>query len=154
MQVFVVGTPLETAQALDPKRLRSQINECKVIAEALYQEWLYSKGFISLATFSGVAYRNHPITLMYKLHGGYLEYYRLTLESFKNGSIDLAKEYNEEAIKYTPDFLTPEFLDQHKRRLYTKNPTHYAQWAELGTSDVNVYFVNGEYISYCNGKRI
>jgi hypothetical protein len=35
MQVFIVGSPLETAMALDPKRLNRQIQETKVILAAL-----------------------------------------------------------------------------------------------------------------------
>lgn len=43
-----------------------------------------------------------------------------------------------------------------KRRLYTKDPEHYAQWAELGTSDLNWYWSEEEeaYICYRNGKRV
>lgn len=41
-----------------------------------------------------------------------------------------------------------------KRRLFTKNPKHYKQWADLGFSDENWYFVDGEWRKYVNGKRI
>jgi hypothetical protein len=41
-----------------------------------------------------------------------------------------------------------------KRRLYTKNPEHYAQWAHLGKSEENWYFVDGVWRKYVNGKRI
>lgn len=54
----------------------------------------------------------------------------------------------------TPSFLTQEFCDQHKRRLYTKAQELYPQFAKYGKSDVNYYFVDGELLKYKNGKRI
>ncbi len=36
MQIFIIGSPLETAEALDPKRLRSQINKCEVVLKARF----------------------------------------------------------------------------------------------------------------------
>jgi hypothetical protein len=35
MQVFIVGSPLETAKALDNRRLNKQIIECQQILDAL-----------------------------------------------------------------------------------------------------------------------
>jgi hypothetical protein len=54
----------------------------------------------------------------------------------------------------TPPFHTQEYLNQMKRRLYTKNREHYKQWAELGESEQNYYYVDGEWRVYENGKRI
>lgn len=54
----------------------------------------------------------------------------------------------------TPPFLTPDFCDQHKRRLYTKAPERYPQFAEFGTSNVNWYYVDGQLKKYINGKQI
>lgn len=55
-----------------------------------------------------------------------------------------------------PPFLTSDFCDQHKRRLFAKNPEHYKQFEEYGTSDENWYFDNDKniIIKYINGKRI
>lgn len=53
-----------------------------------------------------------------------------------------------------PDWHTYEYYDQMKARLYTKDPEHYKQWAHLGESDENWYFVDGEWRKYVNGKRI
>lgn len=41
-----------------------------------------------------------------------------------------------------------------KRRLYTKDQEHYKQWAHLGTSEENWYFVDGEWRKYVNGERV
>lgn len=38
MQVFIVGSPLETARVLDPKRLRKQIIECQQILDAIKED--------------------------------------------------------------------------------------------------------------------
>jgi hypothetical protein len=45
-------------------------------------------------------------------------------------------------------------LNKMKRRLYSKDNEHYKQWAYLGESEVNWYFVDGEWRKYINGKRI
>ena len=58
------------------------------------------------------------------------------------------------ADKRRPEFHTQEYFDQMKRRLYTKDPQHYAGWAQLGTSDVNWYYVDGAWKCYKNGKLI
>ena len=46
-----------------------------------------------------------------------------------------------------------EYYDQMKRRLYTKDKSWYSQWAHLGESVENWYFVDGEWRKYVNGKR-
>lgn len=51
MQVFIVGSPLETARALDSKRLRKQIIECRQILDALNGKSAWS---------------NHPCVLQYR----------------------------------------------------------------------------------------
>jgi hypothetical protein len=55
---------------------------------------------------------------------------------------------------WRPMFHTQEYFDNMKARLYTKNPQHYAQFAEYGTSDYNLYYVDGEWRKYVNGKRV
>lgn len=51
MQVFIVGSPLETAMALDSARLRKQIIETQQILDALN---------------GAKAWSNHPCVLQYK----------------------------------------------------------------------------------------
>jgi hypothetical protein len=59
---------------------------------------------------------------------------------------------NQIAEEYRPDFHIPEYFDQMKRRLYTKDPEHYEQWEHLGTSYANWYYVDGIWTIYENGK--
>ena len=143
MQVFVVGSPLETAMTLDPKRIRSQIREAYVILAAIHGE---VKGWI-----------HHPVVLMYSEPNSvrWLQMYADILEGYLDGSTGLI-EADREARKITPEFHTPEFIKQMKRRLYTKNPEHYKQWADLGESLRNIYWSPSEkrFIEYENGKRI
>ena len=61
---------------------------------------------------------------------------------------------NAYAGMYRPDWHTQEYYDQMKRRLYTKDPEHYKQWADLGKSDCNWYYVDGSWRKYVNGKRV
>ena len=146
MQVFIVGSPLETARALDPKRLNRQIQETKVI----------------LAALNGAkAWSNHPCVLQYRGHEGWLKIYSECLE------LDLLRTPNNDAAitaiqavasvmakKLAPCFHTQEYFDQMKRRLYTKDPEYYKQWADLGKSAENWYFVDGSWRKYVNGKRV
>ena len=55
-------------------------------------------------------------------------------------------------LPYKDIFETAKCLDN--RRLYTKDPVHYQQFAQYGTSDVNWYFVEVKWLYYKNGKQI
>lgn len=139
MQVFIIGTPLETAMALDTKRLYKQIIECRQILDALNGK---------------TAWSNHPCVLQYRGYEKWLAAYALCLESFVSKRDMEATISNTYAGMYRPDWHTQEYYDQMKRRLYTKDPKYYAVWSYLGTSDENWYFVDGEWRKYINGKRI
>lgn len=139
MQVFIVGSPLETARALDKKRLNRQIQETKVILDALN---------------GAKAWSNHPCVLQYREHKQWLYEYLQCLKEFAMGRVNTPREYSRFADKYRPKWHTKEYYDQMKRRLYTKDPEHYKQWADLGTSEENHYFVDGALRKYVNGKRI
>ena len=142
MNVFIIGTPYETAQALDKKRLNKQIIECRQILKAI--------------DGNTKSWAKHPCTLQYGHHRAWLWRYLNCLECFRNGAIRAAEGYSALADLCRPSFQTPSFFDQMKRRLYTKDPVHYAQWTDLGTSDVNWYWSPEEdtYIYYRNGKRV
>ena len=138
MQVFIVGSPLETAMALDNRRLNKQIIECKQILDALNGKKAWS---------------NHPCVLQYRGYEKWLKYYLRVLHNWYVGGVP-HQFYDDVANKTRPPFHTQEYFDQMKRRLYTKDPVHYAQWAHLGTSEDNWYFVDYEWRIYRNGKRI
>ena len=129
MQVFVVGSPLETAMALDKARLRKQCIENRQILAAIHGE---GKGWI-----------HHPVVLMYSEPNSvrWLQMYADILEGYLSGYTGLI-EADREARKITPEFHTEKFLIQMKRRLFSKNPEYYKQWESLGPSDENWYFVN------------
>ena len=130
---------METARALDPKRLNRQIQETKVI----------------LAALNGAkAWSNHPCVLQYKANIGWLRAYKVCLNAYVLGHYNEASKVSEYATRITPDWHTYEYYDQMKRRLYTKDKEHYKQWADLGESDCNWYFVDGEWRKYVNGKRV
>lgn len=148
MQVFIVGTPLETAMALDRRRLNKQIIECGQILDALNGKKAWS---------------NHPCVLQYRKHKEWLELYKQFLESFveyeefgTDSPKDNMRVYGHTCFLISPPFHTQEYFDQMKRRLYTKDKEHYKQWAHLGESDVNWYWSHEkqEFIKYRNGKRI
>ena len=138
MQVFIVGSPLETAMALDSKRLRKQIIECGQILDALN---------------GAKAWSNHPAVLQYRGYEGWLRGYLRVLECHRRGNTRLAAFFDVETEQVRPDWHTQEYYDQMKRRLYTKDSEHYKQWADLGKSEENHYFVDGSWRKYVNGKR-
>ena len=139
MQVFIIGTAIETAMVLDKKRLNKQIVECQQILDALNGKSAWS---------------NHPCVLQYKEHVQWLYEYKQCLEQFAMGRVHTPQKYSEFADKLRPPFHTQEYFDQMKRRLYQKDNNHYKQWVHLGESQVNWYFVDGEWRYYQNGKRI
>lgn len=141
MQVFIIGSPLETATALDPKRLRKQIIEVWQILDALNGKSAWS---------------NHPCVLQYRKYEKWLEWYKLCLEWYVYDDMNWVKSCSNIAETIKPPFHTQEYFDQMKRRLYTKNPEHYNQWAHLGRSDENWYWSQEEnrFIKYVKGKRI
>lgn len=139
MQVFIVGTPFETAMALDPKRLRKQIIECGQILDALN---------------GAKAWSNHPCVLQYRGCENWLAAYSLCLEAFVSKRDMEATIANAYAGMYRPDWHTQAYYDHMKRRLYTKDKEHYKQWAHLGESQENWYFVDDEWRKYVNGKRV
>jgi hypothetical protein len=139
MQVFIIGTPLETARTLDSKRLRKQIIECGQILDVLN---------------GAKAWSNHPCVLQYREHKVWLQYYKRCLECYSQGFDYTPMWYSEHSFVYQPPFHTKEYYDQMKRRLYTKDKEHYKQWEHLGESQENWYYVDGSWRKYVNGKRI
>lgn len=129
--------------ALDPKRLRSQIREAYVILSAIHGE---SKGW-----------SHHPVTLMYSEPNSvrWLQMYADILEGYSSGSTGVI-EADREAREITPVFHTEKFLTQMKRRLFSKNPEYYKQWAEFGESQDNYYWspTKRAWLMYRNGKLL
>jgi hypothetical protein len=137
MQVFIIGSPLETAKALDNLRLNKQIIECYQILDALN---------------GAKAWSNHPVVLQYRGYEDWLKLYTKVLEEYRNGNYSVAETID--SVIVPPPFHTEEFLNQMKRRLYTKNPQLYSQWYNFGMSFVNFYFIDGVMRKYIDGKQI
>ena len=141
MQVFIVGNPLYTAMALDRRRLNKQIVECRQILDALNGAKAWSK---------------HPCTLQYLDSILWLRNYMKCLDSYQKGDMISAELFSSACNRIRPPFHTAEYFKQMKRRLYTKDPVYYKEWAYLGTSEDNWYWSQKEnkFIKYRNGKRI
>lgn len=139
MQVFVpYSSPIDVAKCLDRKRLHKQVLECSQILKAI--------------AGTSKAWANHPVVKMYREHKMWLYYYMNCLACFCYGGPP--RYWSDLADKRKPSFLTEEFQVQHRRRLYTKDPVHYAEWAVYGTSKENWYFVDGKIVKYENGKKV
>ena len=144
MQVFIIGSPYETAFCLDPKRLNKQIVECKQILSAISGE---SKGWV-----------NHPVTKMYRFHEAWLALYMQCLQAYKDGNYLRACQYSKEADSVRPPFHTDLYCTHMRRRLYTKDPQWYsaASWKRLGKSEINMYWSaeTESWAYYRNGKKL
>lgn len=142
MQVFIIGEVKDTATALDKRRLNKQIIECRQIIDAIHG--------------TGKGWFNHPVVKMYTDHVNWLRCYMWYLEEYQSSESDLLMlmHFNKYCNENKPPFHTEEFFQQMKRRLYTKDNQHYSQWSDLGESEVNWYFVDGEWKYYKNGKQI
>lgn len=144
MQVFIVGSVAETAQALDLRRMRKQVIECRQIIDAI--------------NGTGKGWFNHPIVEMYREHKDWLRCYMWFLEEYLNDNCDfvMLSWFNKRCEDLRPSFHTKQFFDQMKRRLFTKDSEYYKQWAHLGADFDNWYWSPSEnkFIKYRNGKRI
>ena len=142
MQVFIVGTPYETAEILDSIRLNKQLIENKQIMDAILG--------------AGKGWFNHPVVKSYKNHFQWLYHYNLCLFWYSRGDKPMAKKMSEQAMAFKPNFHTQEYFNQMKRRLYSKNNQYYSQYSYLGKSSCNWYWSDDEnkFIKYINGKRI
>lgn len=142
MQVFIIGTPFETAEALDIRRLNKQMIENQQIMDAILG--------------NGKGWFNHPIVKSYKKHFKWLHYYNLCFFWYGRGDKPMARKMSEQAMAFKPNFHTEEYFNQMKKRLYTKNPLYYIRWKDLGKSDCNWYWSDDEnkFIKYVDGKRI
>ncbi len=91
MQIFITGTPFETARDLDPRRLNKQIIETEQIINAIIG--------------TGKGWFNHPIVKMYKNNVNFLMSYLLCLESYRNGDLTKALFFSDGAMNNKPDFI-------------------------------------------------
>lgn len=140
MQIFLpYKSPLQTAKCLDKRRLNKQIIECHQIMKAIKGETK--------------AWKNLPICKMYCDNIDFIIAYTETLEAFKSNSPKV-KELDNKALFLLPSFITDEYYDVMKRRLYTKDKNYYSQFAQLGECEYNLYFVNGQWYKYINGVKI
>ena len=128
------------AMAEDTRRYNKQVIECRQMLDAI-------EGKTN-------AWSNHPCTLQYKDHKLWLDQYRRCLIAYKEGRHGKAFLHSTIANIVKPHFHTRAFYNQMKRRLFTKSPYHYSQWAIFGESEENFYYVNGEMRVYVNGKRV
>ena len=138
MTIFLTGTPADTADDLDPKRLNRQIQECG---------WL-----INMVEGTG-KWKNHLCNFMYKDHIDWVKKYRDCLVAYKNKDYELCKQLSLEAELIKPDFICEELCTNFKRRLYTKDPDFYKRWSHLGTTEANYYYVDNNWWKYENGKK-
>ena len=143
MNVFIVGSPLETAMAMeaDTKRYNKQIVEVKQMLAAIDGQTK--------------AWKNHPCTLQYEKHVIWLQLYMDCFIAYRANNLKEAEMCSDAADCIRPHFHDKEFYEQMMRRLFTKSPVLYAQWSHLGESDCNWYWSPREQkiIKYVNGKR-
>lgn len=146
MQVFIIGSVINTAIALDKKRLNKQIIECQQIIKAIEGE--------------SYAWKNHPCTIQYKNNTTWLNNYLNCLINYQKANsgklgiyetsrcLELAYELSSFCDFLRPIFHTSEYFDNMKKRLYTKDHEHYKQWENLGESYENWYWIDNKWKIY------
>lgn len=151
MQIFLpFKNVLEVAKCLDRRRLHKQIVECKQIIKAIKGET--------------EAWKNHPIVKMYSKDLAFVQAYLDVLECYFYTTSKINEEVTEEQIErlnryntiansWIPSFITQEYLDTMKGRLFIKDPIHYIQFSSYKEyGDKNMYFVNNEWKIYKQKK--
>lgn len=139
MQVFLpYPEPIEVAMCLDKRRLNRQIQEGNIII---------------LAIMGAKAWSHHPVVLMYKDHLDWLSCYVESLACYAQGNTHIAALFSKYADSIRPDFFCDDLYIAHRRRLYTKMPEYYTDFAQYGKSEENWYFVDGEFVKYIKGKK-
>lgn len=135
MQIFIIGSIFETCQALDKRRLWKQILEARQIIDVLLGK--------------SQAWKNHPIVKMYKDDLEWLLLYLAVFEEYWKGDLEAAEIISNGAEEIKPTFLYDDsYLENMKKRLYTKNKVHYSQWELLGESNINYYYIDGIWRKY------
>jgi hypothetical protein len=142
MQVFIIGSPWDTFNSLDKRRLRKQLIECRQI--------------LSIYNGQSKAWKNHPIVRAYQPYQKWLTVYTWMLEEFLQEKSDflMLMHYNNWLKENAPKFHTEAYFNQMKRRLFTKDKTFYEGFKHLGESFINWYYVDGEWLYYKDGKRV
>lgn len=130
MQIFITGTPLETALDLDKKRFYRQLSEAKIIRKAI----------MGLNGWKG------PLIEMYRNNTEWLDLYILIFEAIRIGDIAMAEYLNKDALKITPIFHSDKYILNMKSRLYTKDNIYYKKWSHIGESYINMYWKGNEWI--------
>ena len=133
MQIFIVGTVIETAKILDKKRFHRQISE----AELIYKGLIGENGW-----------GNNIIAQMYKNHIDYLKLYIEVFKAVKRHDYLEAEILSERAEKIKPEFICDKYISNMKSRLYTKDPIYYTLWKDFGKSYINMYYINNEWKCY------
>lgn len=153
MQIFVpYRNMLQSIDVLwhDRRRFYRQITELKLIINTIEGKNHWEKS---------------PIVKMYKDHLFWLKLYQQGFIVFKrfvtaNDHVmsaihfRLLTEIYDFADLIRPDFLTIEFCNHHKSRLYAKNPKVFEAYEIYGTSDENWYVIDGKLLKYKNGKLL
>ena len=134
MQIFIIGSILETASSLDKRRLWKQILEVRQIMKAIKGE--------------SQSWKNHPITKMYKNHLDWLSLYEEIFIAYHKQDYERAINLQKQEPGIRPYFLHPEYLENMKKRLYTKDNIHYSQWGFLGESYINLYYIDNTWVRY------
>ena len=137
MQIFIIGSVLETAKSLDKKRFHRQISEARLVLDSIKgkKQW---KG---------------PLVEMYRNHVMWLDAYIKCFESYRDGREDIARNLNFVCDILKPPFFRQEYFDNMKRRLYTKDKVTYKIWEDLGESHTNMYWdVKGDCWMYKEQK--
>jgi hypothetical protein len=124
IRLYIIGSPLDTARALDPDRLRKQIDDAGILIDNIN---------LKLHTRRRGKYWNDPLVNLYLPHIGWLYSYIEVLDLIKCGGnyFSVIERSNSEAELCKPDFHNQEFFDKQKQILFNEDNEYYSQWSNL-----------------------
>ena len=146
MNLFIIGSPIETAKALDSERLDKQILECQLLINMSDDD-----------TFK----LNHPVFLMYKNHMDWVRLYKSCLSNYRDYKssgfeefLNEAQNCSDKAEAIKPNFMCQDLYDSSKSRLYLEDENKYRCFLQYGKPSGNHYYIDGHWIKYEKGKKI
>jgi hypothetical protein len=123
MEILILGTPFETAKALDNLRLQKQIIECQQILKVIDRDEV-----------------KDPCMLQYKEYEEWLNFYldclvyyhfALYEENWTKQDSLMIKSRLCSKFAMEPPFHTQEYFNQMGYKLYLEDKEHYKYWAEF-----------------------
>lgn len=129
MEILILGTPFETAKALDNLRLQKQIIECQQILKVIDKDEVKDPCVLQ--------YRGHEEWLNFYLDCLVYCHFALYEENWtKQDSLMIKSRLcSKFAMEVKPPFHTGAYFNQMGYNLYLEDKEHYKYWAKFSKTN-------------------